>query len=146
MPCVPKAPDMAQGAPRQARYDFRATPFSLSPCMTTTAAIPDKPSMPALDAEGFLVDPNDWTQEVAVELARREGIALGDDHWDAIRFMRRFYEENQVAADARFVIRHLTQQLGPAARNRLFQLFPYGYPGQACKIAGMRRPRAWSTG
>lgn len=105
-----------------------------------------KTTMPPLDAEGYLVDPNDWTDAVAIELARREGITLGDDHWDAIRFMRRFYEENQVAADARFVIRHLAERLGPAARKRLFELFPYGYPGQACKIAGMRRPRAWSTG
>jgi tRNA 2-thiouridine synthesizing protein E len=30
--------------------------------------------------------------------------------------------------------------------NALFVLFPYGYVKQACKIAGMRRPRAWSTG
>jgi len=30
--------------------------------------------------------------------------------------------------------------------NDLFVLFPYGYVKQACKIAGMRRPRAWSTG
>jgi TusE/DsrC/DsvC family sulfur relay protein len=109
-------------------------------------AMPEQPPMPALDGEGFLVDPNDWTEAVATELARREGITLGEDHWDAIRFMRQFYEEKQVAADARFVIRHLEQRLGPAARKRLFELFPYGYPGQACKIAGMRRPRAWSTG
>ena len=33
-----------------------------------------------------------------------------------------------------------------AHRNRLFELFPYGYVQQACKIAGMIRPRAWSTG
>ncbi|MCX7894100.1 MAG: TusE/DsrC/DsvC family sulfur relay protein [Burkholderiales bacterium] len=103
-------------------------------------------AMPALDAEGYLLDPAEWTEGVAVELARREGIALGPDHWDAIRFMRRYWEEHQVAADARFVIRHLTERLGPGARNRLFELFPYGYPAQACKIAGMRRPRAWSTG
>ncbi len=102
--------------------------------------------LPRLDAEGYLVNPADWTEEVAVELARREGIQLGEDHWDVIRFMRRFYEENQVAADARFVIRHLMERLGPGSRNRLFELFPYGYPGQACKIAGMRRPRTWSTG
>jgi tRNA 2-thiouridine synthesizing protein E len=102
--------------------------------------------MPALDPEGFLVDPSEWTEEIAVTLARKEGIELGDDHWDAIRFMRRYYEEKQVAADARFVIRHLAQRLGPAAHRRLFELFPYGYPGQACRIAGMRRPRAWSTG
>ena len=102
--------------------------------------------MPALDPEGFLVDPSAWTEESAVALARKEGIELGDDHWDAIRFMRRYYEEKQVAADARFVIRHLAQRLGSAAHRRLFELFPYGYPGQACRIAGMRRPRAWSTG
>lgn len=45
--------------------------------------------MPALDAEGYLVDPNDWTEDIAIALARGESIALGEDHWDAIRFMRR---------------------------------------------------------
>ena len=28
-----------------------------------------------------------------------------------------------------------------AARKFLYQLFPYGYGQQACKIAGMRKPR-----
>jgi len=28
----------------------------------------------------------------------------------------------------------------------VFELFPYGYVKQACKIAGMKKPRAWSTG
>jgi len=32
------------------------------------------------------------------------------------------------------------------AKQYLFKLFPYGYVKQACKIAGMQRPRAWSTG
>ena len=32
------------------------------------------------------------------------------------------------------------------AKNKSFELFPYGYVKQACKIAGMKRPRAWSTG
>lgn len=85
-----------------------------------------KPMLPALDAEGFLIEPNDWAEQVAVELARIEGIVLGDDHWDAIRFMRRYHEEHRIAADARFVIRHLAQRLGPAAHKRLFELFPYG--------------------
>lgn len=102
--------------------------------------------MPALDAEGYLIEPMEWTEGVAVALARREGIELTADHWDVIRFMRRYYEANQVAPDARYVIKHLVERLGPGARNRLFELFPYGYPGQACKIAGMKRPRAWSTG
>ena len=102
--------------------------------------------LPERDAEGYLIEPGDWNEDVAHVLAQEENIQLNDDHWDAIRFMRRYWEEHQVAADARFVIWHLMERLGPGARNKLFELFPYGYPGQACKIAGMKRPRAWSTG
>jgi TusE/DsrC/DsvC family sulfur relay protein len=102
----------------------------------------------ATDEEGYLVDPGDWSEVVAEALAREEGIALSPLHWRALRFMRAFHEEHQLAPDARFVIRYLAQRegLGAQARQRLFELFPYGYVQQACKIAGMRRPRAWSTG
>lgn len=102
--------------------------------------------MPELDAEGYLVDPAEWNEDIARKLAQSENIELGDDHWDVIHFMRGYYEEHQVAADARFVIKHLAKRVGGEAQKRLFELFPYGYVKQACKIAGMRRPRAWSTG
>ena len=100
------------------------------------------------DDEGFLVDPADWDRDVAVALAGAEGLTLGDEHWQVLGFMRDFHDEHQVAADARFVIRYLAEALGhgSSARSRLFELFPYGYVRQACKVAGMRRPRAWSTG
>ena len=102
--------------------------------------------MPELDAEGYLVEPADWNEEIAQALAAEEDIELKDVHWDVIRFMRAYYEEHQVAADARFVIKHLANRVGADAQKLLFVLFPYGYVKQACKIAGMRRPRAWSTG
>lgn len=101
---------------------------------------------PEIDTEGYLVDPQDWSEYVAEEFARQENILLCEDHWDVIRFMRDFYEEHQVAPDARFVIKHLAERLGTTSRNKLFELFPYGYVKQACRIAGMKRPRAWSTG
>jgi len=96
--------------------------------------------MPEIDEEGYLIEPLDWSEEIAIEFARQENIVLTEEHWSAIRFMREYYAEHQIAPDARFVIKHLGQ------RNRLFELFPYGYVKQACKIAGMKRPRAWSTG
>jgi tRNA 2-thiouridine synthesizing protein E len=102
--------------------------------------------LPERDTEGYLIEPGDWNEEIAQVLAQDEDIQLSEDHWDAIRFMREFYEERRVAADARFVIRHLARRMGKDAQKRLFELFPYGYVKQACKIAGMRRPRAWSTG
>jgi tRNA 2-thiouridine synthesizing protein E len=100
---------------------------------------------PTVDDDGYLVDPGEWSEDWARETAREMGVTLTQEHWEAIRFMRQFYDEHRVPADARFVMRHLSETRG-ASRNRLFELFPYGYPGQACKIAGMRRPRVWSTG
>lgn len=105
----------------------------------------NSPTTPVLDEEGYLVEPGDWTPEIATELAHREHIELTSVHWDVIRFMRHFQAEHQVAPDARFVIRHLQSRHG-LDRNALFTLFPYGYVKQACRIAGMKRPRAWSTG
>ena len=105
-----------------------------------------KPSQ--FDEEGYLVDPRDWNESIARELAAGEHIELGEDHWKVIGFMRGYYEEHQVAADARFAIKYLANEVGygKRAKGRLFELFPYGYVKQACKIAGMKRPRAWSTG
>jgi TusE/DsrC/DsvC family sulfur relay protein len=101
--------------------------------------------MPPADDEGYLIDPADWSEQLAVAFALQENIELTGAHWDAIRFMREFYQEHQVIPDVRFVTRHLAWKLG-GSRNLIFELFPYGYVKQACRIAGMRRPRGWSTG
>src|SRR3989338_674922 len=99
-----------------------------------------------IDEEGYMIDPQDWNEELAREFAQKESIQLTEDHWDAIRYMRTYYAEHQIAPDARHVIKHLAERMGPDSRNALFELFPYGYVKQACKIAGMKRPRGWSTG
>jgi tRNA 2-thiouridine synthesizing protein E len=101
-----------------------------------------------VDGEGYLIDPADWNEQVARELARQERIVLSDEHWAVIRFMREYYEQHHIAPDARHVMKHLAafKGAGKAGRNDLFVLFPYGYVKQACRIAGMRKPRAWSTG
>ncbi len=106
-----------------------------------------KLAMPRRDAEGYLIEPEQWDEAVAEEIARELGIDLGPDHWEVIRFMRSYYADRRIAADARFVMRHIEERdAGADGRKRLFELFPYGYVGQACKIAGMKKPRAWSTG
>jgi tRNA 2-thiouridine synthesizing protein E len=99
----------------------------------------------ATDAEGYLVDPSAWSEDFAEKVAQSEGIALTDEHWKAIRFMREWLEQHGVAPDARHVMKFLAGDR-EAGRVRIFELFPYGYVKQACKIAGMKKPRAWSTG
>jgi len=98
------------------------------------------------DQEGYLTDPADWDEEVATELARQEQVVLTGRHWEVVRFMRQYYEQRLIAPDARHVMKCLAGGDTAADRNELFRLFPYGYVKQACKIAGMRKPRAWSTG
>ncbi len=101
-----------------------------------------------VDSEGYLVDPDSWDNAAAEQLAAAEQVTLSEEHWQVIEFMRRYYDVHQVAADARFVIKFMAEEMGMGrrARNQLFALFPYGYVQQACKIAGMKRPRGWSTG
>ncbi len=102
-----------------------------------------------VDEAGFLTDPEAWSGEFAQYIADQENIELTGLHWDVLAFMREFYEENRVAADARFVFKYLGTMFDTdkeGAKDKLFEMFPYGYVKQAVKMAGMRQPRAWSTG
>ena len=106
-------------------------------------------TIPMRDSEGYLVNPDDWSRETAEALAREEHLELTDQHWVTIRFVRDYHAEHGITPDIRHVAKHLAAHLGcdkKAGKARLFELFPYGYVQQTCKIAGMRRPRAWSTG
>ncbi len=100
--------------------------------------------------EGYLQDPDDWNKDVAQALAENENLTLTDEHWQIFDSMREFYKENRVIPDVRHTTDSMLDLFGLAkkreAKAKLFKMFPYGYVKQACKIAGMRKPRGWSTG
>lgn len=101
------------------------------------------------DVDGYIVDPEDWDDNLAQTLAEEEGLELTEDHWPIVHFMREYWEQHKIAPDVRHVIKHLVENNSydkKLAKQHLFKLFPYGYVKQACKIAGMKRPRVWSTG
>lgn len=50
------------------------------------------------DEDGLLVNPNQWNEAVAADIARREGIGpLTDEHWEVIRTLREHYSRFGVA-------------------------------------------------
>jgi TusE/DsrC/DsvC family sulfur relay protein len=101
------------------------------------------------DTEGYLIDPAHWDESVARALAAQENIELDTAYWPVLHFMHDYWMEHRVAPDVRHVLDYLVKEKGmekKGAKRHLFRLFPYGYVQQACKIAGMQRPRAWSTG
>ena len=46
--------------------------------------------------EGFLTDYDEWTEEIATQLAANIGIEMTERHWEMVRFLRGDYAENQV--------------------------------------------------
>lgn len=90
-----------------------------------------------VNEEGFLTDPTQWNEDIAVELARREGIdLLTDRHWTVIRFMRAEYEAKGTGP----TVRILGKTSGVPVKE-LYQLFPKGPAKLAAKIAGIPKPR-----
>jgi TusE/DsrC/DsvC family sulfur relay protein len=90
-----------------------------------------------VNEEGFLTDPSQWTEEMAVELARREGIdPLGERHWEVVRFMRHQFETTGSGPN----VRALSKASGVPIKE-LYELFPKGPAKTAAKIAGIPKPR-----
>jgi tRNA 2-thiouridine synthesizing protein E len=89
------------------------------------------------DAEGFLLDPAQWTTDIAEEIARESGIPeLGERHWMVVRFMRERYLTTGTAPS----IRSLGKESGVPIKE-LYQLFPKGPAKLAAKIGGIPKPR-----
>lgn len=95
------------------------------------------------DEHGFLIDPEDWDEELATQLAATENIQLSEDHWNIIHTIRELYAKSGIVPELRTILKNLKQSVGAdkATRKYVYTLFPYGYGQQACKIAGMRLPR-----
>ncbi|MCX8004821.1 MAG: TusE/DsrC/DsvC family sulfur relay protein [Burkholderiaceae bacterium] len=95
-----------------------------------------------VDEEGYLVNLSDWSEEVANFIAKQEGIDMTENHWEVVNFLRKYYEEYQIAPAVRVLTKAIGKTLGPDKGNSqyLYELFPYGPAKQACKIAGLPKP------
>ena len=95
------------------------------------------------DEEGFLLDPGQWNETVAAHIAVGEKLELTAARWEIVRYVREHFETRGTVPEARTLLKMLNERHGKeiATRKHLYQLFPYGYGQQACKIAGMRMPR-----
>ena len=95
-----------------------------------------------LDDEGYLLNTNDWSPQVAELLAREMDIELTDERLEIVHFVREQFEERECIPEMRTLLNTLRERHGKetATRKYVYNLFPYGYGQQACKIAGMRKP------
>ena len=94
------------------------------------------------DEEGYLTDLSQWNPELALLIAKDENIAMNDEHWEVVNFLREYYDEYQIAPAIRVLTKALKKKLGEekSSNKYLYDLFPYGPAKQACKIAGLPKP------
>jgi TusE/DsrC/DsvC family sulfur relay protein len=91
-----------------------------------------------VDAEGFLQRPEQWTEEMAAEIAAEIGIQqLTERHWMAINYIRKAYLETGSVPPLRTV----GKASGVPIRE-LYELFPSG-PAmrQVARVAGIPKPK-----
>ena len=89
-----------------------------------------------LDAEGFFVHPEQWTEDMALGIARANGVPeLTERHWIVLRFMRDAYLQTGTGP----TIRTLGKTSGVPIKE-LYALFPKGPAKLAAKIAGIPKP------
>jgi TusE/DsrC/DsvC family sulfur relay protein len=94
------------------------------------------------DEQGYLVNLDDWSEELAVALAEKDDLKLSDSHWEIINMIRNFYQENGTAPAMRALTKLAKSKLGKEKGDSkyLYSLFPYGPGKQGARYAGLPKP------
>lgn len=93
------------------------------------------------DAEFHLADLDEWSEEIAAELAAEQGIKLSDEHMEVIHLLREHYRLHGHDMSGPKLLRALEEPFGArGGRKHLYELFPGGPITQGCKLAGLPPP------
>ena len=95
-----------------------------------------------IDDDGYLVDWQQWNENIATHMAKEEGIDLTEEHWEIIKFLRDYFQKYQIAPMIKILTKEIGKTMGPEKGNTkyLYQLYPAGPAKQACKYAGLPKP------
>ena len=89
-----------------------------------------------LDEDGFIVEPDLWSTEIAEYFANEEEVEeLTEQHWKIINYLKDYFKQFGIAP----MVRKLCKDNG-ISMQELYALFPTGPAKGACKIAGLPKP------
>ena len=87
-----------------------------------------------VNEEGYMTNPDQWTEEIARAIALEEGIELIEQHFAVLDFIRK-----RVNAGDSLTIRSINKS-GVVDTKTFYQLFPGAPLKKATKIAGVPKP------
>jgi len=86
--------------------------------------------------EGFMINPAEWTRDIAVVMAQEEGVGeLTPEHWKVIDFCR----EDAKSSGKSPTLRRIST-MGGVSTKELFALFPKGPAKKVARISGLGKP------
>ena len=89
------------------------------------------------DAEGYLSNRDDWSEELAMELAKQFSVELSDEHWTVLNAARAIETESGSSPGLRKI-----SQRSETPIKALYKLFPDGPAKLIAKIAGIPKPKS----
>ncbi len=89
----------------------------------------------AVDDEGFFTNPDEWSPELAAEMAELIGIEMDDEHMAPLEFMRKDRAETGVTPTLRRI--HAT---GGFDIKDLYRLYPGKPVKKMAWLAGLPKP------
>ncbi|MEN8130614.1 MAG: TusE/DsrC/DsvC family sulfur relay protein [Pseudomonadota bacterium] len=102
------------------------------------------------DKEGYLINPDDWNEEVAEALIKQhesEHKPVSETARGLIEYFREYYQENKVHPTMHKLVLTLGKHHGQhfheqeAYKKFLYELFPHGPVRMLCKLAGLPNPK-----
>lgn len=95
------------------------------------------------DANGYLVNVEDWNEDVAKVIAEQEGVELTDKHWDLINYLRDEYINNSGnQPNTRNIVKAMSAKWNEKiAQKDVYELFPKDPSKQGGRIAGLPESR-----
>lgn len=91
------------------------------------------------DAEGYLADASDWTEELIPVIAAADGLALTERHYDVVKYLRDEHVNNAGnEPNERTILKDMSKKWGDKVTSKyMYELFP-GMPSkQGRKFAGL---------
>lgn len=100
-----------------------------------------------LSEAGWLLNLDEWSEELAAEIATNEKVPeLTEEHWNIINMAREYFTDNGTVAEPRLFSKMMKKQYGAdrSSQKYIYSLFPTGLIKCANKIAGLPRPKGCS--
>jgi len=90
----------------------------------------------SVDKDGYLTDLSQWNKEIAMEIAKEEGVELTDKHFEVLSYL-----QDQQRKEVALSIRSIGKS-GVVDIKQFYELFPKGPLKISSKIAGIPKPKS----